>query len=1036
MGLRSRLFLCFLLWGSTELCSPQPFWDDETERFRPSKPPTVMVECQEAQLVVTVDKDLFGTGKLIRPADLTLGPDNCEPLASTDTDGVVRFSVGLHECGNILQVTDDALVYSTFLLHSPRPAGNLSILRTNRVEVPIECHYPRHGNVSSWAIQPTWVPFRTTVFSEEKLVFSLRLMEENWSAEKMTPTFQLGDRAHLQAQVHTGSHVPLRLFVDHCVATLTPDWSTSPYHTIVDFHGCLVDGLTDASSAFKAPRPKPEILQFTVDVFHFANDSRNMIYITCHLKVTPVDRVPDQLNKACSFSKSSNRWSPVEGPTDICRCCSKGRCGISGRSMRLSHREGQPVPRRRSRRQDSEQLLRANGNFQEEVGYHQKDNPLSTKGPTALSLQESAFLREYPGSPVARTPHSPGSCGTGSQKNGNNIHLVEKIQVYTSPVAVAVWEWQDGLGTWHPYSAAVCSYIEQQFVQQKGQRFGLGSLAHSIPLGQADPSLAPYIIDLPSWTQFRQDTGTMRAVRRHLFPQHSAPGRGVIWEWLGDDNSWTAYEASVCDYLEQQVARGNQLVDLAPLGYNYTVNYATHTQTNKTSSFCRSVRRQAGPPYPVTTIIAPPGHTGVACSCQQCLSGGTTGPVSGRYRHSMTNLPAYPVPQPPHRTAIVWGTHQAFAPYNKPSLSGARSAPRLNTTNPWAGAPSSLGSMPLCRSSLSHLALQHQPSGPSATRAASASLPSGPASSPQSVPATVPMKMPKPSRVQQALAGMTSILMSAIGLPVCLSCAPQPASPPASCLASKSHSSVKRLRKMSMKGGSPKPEPEQVIRNYTEELKTAPEEDCTICMEKLSVASGYSDVTDSKTIGPMAVGCLAKCSHTFHLLCLLAMYCNGNKDGSLQCPSCKTIYGEKTGTQPRGKMEVFTFQMSLPGHEDCGTILIVYNIPHGIQGPEHPNPGKPFTARGFPRQCYLPNNAQGRKVLELLKVAWKRRLIFTVGTSSTTGETDTVVWNEIHHKTEMDRNVTGHGYPDPNYLQNVLAELAAQGVTEDCLEQQ
>lgn len=51
----------------------------------------------------------------------------------------------------------------------------------------------------------------------------------------------------------------------------------------------------------------------------------------------------------------------------------------------------------------------------------------------------------------------------------------------------------------------------------------------------------------------------------------------------------------------------------------------------------------------------------------------------------------------------------------------------------------------------------------------------------------------------------------------------------------------------------------------------------------------------------------------------------------MQCPSCKTIYGEKTGTQPRGKMEVFRFQVALPGHEDCGTILIVYNIPHGIQ---------------------------------------------------------------------------------------------------------
>lgn len=73
------------------------------------------------------------------------------------------------------------------------------------------------------------------------------------------------------------------------------------------------------------------------------------------------------------------------------------------------------------------------------------------------------------------------------------------------------------------------------------------------------------------------------------------------------------------------------------------------------------------------------------------------------------------------------------------------------------------------------------------------------------------------------------------------------------------------------------------------------------------------------------------------------------------------------------------------------------------------------------------------QVLELLKVAWKRRLIFTVGTSSTTGESNTVVWNEIHHKTEMDTNLSGHGYPDPNYLDNVLAELAAQGVTEDCL---
>lgn len=46
---------------------------------------------------------------------------------------------------------------------------------------------------------------------------------------------------------------------------------------------------------------------------------------------------------------------------------------------------------------------------------------------------------------------------------------------------------------------------------------------------------------------------------------------------------------------------------------------------------------------------------------------------------------------------------------------------------------------------------------------------------------------------------MTSVL-SAIGLPVCLSRAPRPTGPPASRPASKGHSSVKRLRKMSVKG--------------------------------------------------------------------------------------------------------------------------------------------------------------------------------------------------------------------------------------------
>ncbi|XP_019349008.1 probable E3 ubiquitin-protein ligase DTX2 isoform X9 [Alligator mississippiensis] len=546
-----------------------------------------------------------------------------------------------------------------------------------------------------------------------------------------------------------------------------------------------------------------------------------------------------------------------------------------------------------------------------------------------------------------------------------------------SPGAVAVWEWQDEFGKWRPYQGSVCSYIEQSFQasQQKGKRLGPGPANNSIPLGHADAMLAPYVIDIPSLMQFRQDTGTMRAVRRHLFPQDSAAGQGVIWEWQNDEGGWSPYEMNVCVFLEQAYASGHQHVDLGPLGYNYDVNLVSQVQTNKTTLYRRSIQRRLDTPYPVTAATGPL-HTGMACSCQQCLLNSGTGPITTRYRHSI-NLPSSSaVPQVSSRTTAVSSSGLGFVPYNKPTLSGSRSAPRLNTHGAWAlPQPASTGGP--------------STGGPSTGQ---------PASNGVSVP-NLPVVMPKSSKVNQALAGWWKSLMATVMDPAAAST-----------------------------------EPELVVRKYLEELKDAPaDEDCIICMEKLASPSGYSDAYECKIIRPETVGRLAKCQHTFHLLCVLAMYTNGNKDGSLQCPSCKAIYGEKTGTQPKGKMEVSTFPRSLPGHEDCGTIQIVYHISRGIQGPEHPNPGMPYTARGFPRYCYLPDNEKGKKVLELLKVAWKRRLIFTVGTSSTTGESNTVVWNEIHHKTEMDSNLSGHGYPDPNYLDNVLAELAAQGVTEDCL---
>ncbi|XP_035682824.1 probable E3 ubiquitin-protein ligase DTX3 [Branchiostoma floridae] len=118
--------------------------------------------------------------------------------------------------------------------------------------------------------------------------------------------------------------------------------------------------------------------------------------------------------------------------------------------------------------------------------------------------------------------------------------------------------------------------------------------------------------------------------------------------------------------------------------------------------------------------------------------------------------------------------------------------------------------------------------------------------------------------------------------------------------------------------------------------------------------------------------------------------------------------------------------MTLNGYKQTGTIIIDYAFGSGIQGSDHPNPGKPYT--GTTRRAFLPYNSDGKKVLELLKQAFEQKLTFTIGTSSTTGHRDTVIWNDIHHKTSTHGGPSMHGYPDPGYLKRVTEELAAKGI--------
>ncbi|XP_048450659.1 zona pellucida sperm-binding protein 3-like isoform X1 [Rhincodon typus] len=265
---------------------------------------TVMVQCGEHNLLVRAQLDLFGTRHLIKAADLTLGTAGCRPTRIDPENYTVVFDYGLHECGSRLQMTGDFLIYTTHLTHIPNYPGSV-IVRTNGAVIPIVCRYLRKGNVSSNPIKPTWIPFSSTRSGEGHLAFSLRLMNGDWLTERTSTVYSLGDLIHIEASVSMDNHVPLKLYIDRCVATLSPDKDSSPRYSIIDYNGCLLDSKAeDSFSTFVLPRAErePDKLRFDLDAFRFYGDERYLIFITCHLKVAAVDQ-GDSRNKACTFQK-------------------------------------------------------------------------------------------------------------------------------------------------------------------------------------------------------------------------------------------------------------------------------------------------------------------------------------------------------------------------------------------------------------------------------------------------------------------------------------------------------------------------------------------------------------------------------------------------------------------------------------------------------------------------------------------------------------------------------------------------------------
>nr|XP_020451416.1 zona pellucida sperm-binding protein 3-like [Monopterus albus] len=287
------------------------------------RPRPIVVRCHPHSMEVVVQADMFDTGLQVEGRHLRLGSDSvgeeesaCRPFPSGDAEFTIKAP--LMECGTKLSSTKQKIIYSNVLTYSPEPTSS-GILRLGGATLPVECHYEKSCTVDGVSLHPIWVPFVSRFSADDQIDFSLQLMTDDWQLERGSYTYFLGDPIHLEVSTISGNHAPLRVYVDRCVATATPDAEAALRYDFIANYGCLAEAYLTNSSSHFLPRVEESKLRFQIDAFKFYQEPSNQVYITCYVKSVPAILSVSPQNRACSFIEK--RWRSVDGNDWACESC-------------------------------------------------------------------------------------------------------------------------------------------------------------------------------------------------------------------------------------------------------------------------------------------------------------------------------------------------------------------------------------------------------------------------------------------------------------------------------------------------------------------------------------------------------------------------------------------------------------------------------------------------------------------------------------------------------------------------------------------
>ncbi|XP_062411358.1 zona pellucida sperm-binding protein 3-like [Sardina pilchardus] len=244
----------------------------------------------------------------IDPSFVRLG--YCTPTSISVIPGGAQVVFPLKEwrCGAEVMALKDDVVLSTELTYAPE-SGDVFLLQA------VVCTYPRPDGWTPHIFRPVIETFGTS-----ELVFTMSLMNDDFSGPAVTPKYTLGSLIPISASVNQQAHQPLLLLLEECQASALDQPLPHPEtYPIINNMGCFTDS-RKTMSRFQ-PRQRSSEIQLYLQAFAIAIDQP--VYIHCKL-VAWEENGFNEGKKACHDKNGS--WELLDDPaqSSLCNCCDYG----------------------------------------------------------------------------------------------------------------------------------------------------------------------------------------------------------------------------------------------------------------------------------------------------------------------------------------------------------------------------------------------------------------------------------------------------------------------------------------------------------------------------------------------------------------------------------------------------------------------------------------------------------------------------------------------------------------------------------------